>query len=209
MDEHKIPDPVVRPDWKKTKPRGKKGLVRDFVLKRLQEGRLTDKQIAEECACLFDGSTSVKAVQWYKFQFVQKGLIEKSNRKRRKRRYLTEFTYELIFLQVDPPDNVEVVTAKQLIDFAKNIIQRYAQKLPKPIDEIVYDINTAKHYLAATGKFDVVDQNNYENPFEYKSDLDIEEEEVNKNYDSATRSKNIDDTYIHEYTVVEEGDIDE
>ena len=178
MDERRIPDPIVRPDWKKTKPRGKKGLVRDFVLKRLQEGRLTDKQIAEECACLYNGSTSVKAVQWYKFQFVQQGLIEKSNKKRRKRRYLTEFIYELIFLQADPPDNVEVVTAKQLIDFAKSVVQRYAKGLPKPIDEIVYDIRTAKHYLRATKKFDVIDQNNYDNPFEYKSDLDIEEEKA-------------------------------
>ena len=49
--------------------------------------------------------------------------------------------------------------------------------MPKPIDEIVYDVRTAKHYLLATKKFDVLDQNNYENPFEYKSDLDIEEEE--------------------------------
>ena len=185
MDERKILDPIIRPDWKKTKPRGKKGLVRDFVLKRLQEGRLTDKEIAEECACLFDGSTSVKAVQWYKFQFVQQGLLEKSNRKRRKRRYLTEFTYELIFKWSDPPDNVEVVTAKQLIDFAKAIVQKLASKgLPKPVDEIVYDVRTAKHYLTATGRFEIIDQNNYENPFEYRSDLEDEEneeEEIDEN----------------------------
>lgn len=179
MDDRRIPDPKIRPEWKKTKPRGCKGYVRDFVLKRLKEGRLTDKQIADECATLYGGSTSVKAVQWYKFQFIKEGLIEKTNRRRRKRRYLLEFTYEIIFKQVDPPDNVEVVTASQLVAFAQGIVKTYAKFLPMPIDEIVYDIRTAKHYLLATGKFDVIDQNNYEeSPFVYKMDEtdDLEED---------------------------------
>ena len=68
-----------------------------------------------------------------------------------------------------------------LESFAKAIVQKLASKgLPKPIDEIVYDVRTAKHYLAATGRFEVIDQNNYENPFEYRSDLENEEEEVDE-----------------------------
>lgn len=154
-----------RPAWKKTKPRGCKGLVRDFILKRLLEGRLTDKEIASECACLYDGSTSVKAVQWYKFQFRKQGLLPEDTKYKRTRRYLTELTFEIIFKMADPPDNVEVVTAKQLILFARSIVRAYAKSLPKPIEEIIYDVRTAKHYLTATGKFEIIDQNNYDDPF--------------------------------------------
>ena len=168
MDERNIPDPKNSYKWANRQTRGAKGLVKDFVLKRLLEGRLTDKEIAEECAILYGGSTSAKAVQWYKFQFRQAGLLEKSAHKRQKRRYLTEFKYELIFLQVDPPDNVEVISAKQLIDFAKSIVVRYARLLPKPIDEIVYDVRTAKYYLEKTKKFQVIDQNDYANPFTFE-----------------------------------------
>lgn len=176
MDERHIPDPVVRPSWKKTKPRGCKGLVRDFVLKRLLEGRLTDKEIAEECSALYDGSTSVKAVQWYKFQFRQQGLLEKSTKRRRKRRFLTEYTFEIIFKMIEPPDNVEVVNSEKLIAFAQRIVKAYASYLPKPIEEIVYDIRTAKYYLEKTGKFEVIDQNNYDNPF-YTKEVDDDEDE--------------------------------
>ena len=43
--------------------------------------------------------------------------------------------------------------------------------LPKPIDEIVYDVRTAKFWLEKTGRFEVIDQNNYEaDPFEYRFD---------------------------------------
>ena len=169
MDDRQIPDPEYTPEWRKhIKPRGKKSYVRNFVLKRLQEGRLTDKEIAEECAILYEGSTSVKAVQWYKHQFRKEGLLDTDTKYRQRRRYLTEFTYEIIFLLADPPDNVEVVTAKQLIEFAKRIVKIYGKNLPKPVDEIVYDVRTAQHYLKATKKFDVIDQNNYDNPFYYK-----------------------------------------
>lgn len=168
MDERNIPDPVLRPNWKKTNPRGTKGLVRDFVLKRLQEGRLTDREIAEEAAALYSGSTSVKAVQWYKFQFKKKGLIEDTGKHRRKRKFLVNFTYEIIFKQVDPPDNVAVVDAKRLVLFAQSIVRKYARILPKPVDEIVYDVRTAKHYLEASGRFEVIDQNNYDETFCYK-----------------------------------------
>lgn len=175
MDERHIPDPLARPFWKTTKPRGCKGLVREFVLKRLKEGRLTDKEIAEECSALYDGSTSVKAVQWYKFQFRKEGLLPKSTHRRRKRRYLTEFTYEIIYKLLDPPDNVEVVTSENLIKFAQRIVLAYARNLPKKVDEIVYDVRTAKYYLEQTGKFEVIDQNNYDNPF-YTMDDDDEED---------------------------------
>lgn len=174
MDERHIPDPQV-PEWRKhIKSRGKKGFVKNFVLKRLQEGRLTDKEIAEECAILYDGSTSVKAVQWYKHIFRKEGLLDEVTKHRQRRRYLTEFTYEIIFLQIDSPDNVEVVTAKQLISFAKEIVKKYGRNLPKPIDEIVYDVRTAKYYLEATKRFEIIDQNNYENPFYYVEDEDKE-----------------------------------
>lgn len=177
MDERHIPDPEFVPEWKKaTKIRGKKGFVRNFVLKRLQEGRLTDAEIADECATLYDGSTSVKAVQWYKHKFRKEGLLDEVTKFRQRRRYLTEFTYEIIFLQVDPPDNVEVVTAKQLINFAKEIVKKYGRSLPKPVDEIVYDVRTAQYYLKATKRFDVIDQNNYENPFYYKEEDDDDED---------------------------------
>ena len=172
-----MPDDWVpkHPKWKKN-PRGAKGLVSEFVLKRLLQGHLTDAQIADECATLYGGSTSVKAVQWYKFQFRQQGLIEKPNKKRRKRRYLTEFYYEIIFKQLPGPDNVEVVDSKQLIEFAKQMVLKYANKLPRPIDDIVYDVRTAKFYLEATKRFEVIDQNNYENPFEYREDPEEDEE---------------------------------
>lgn len=175
MDERHIPDPVMRPEWKKTKPRGCKGLVREFVLKRLLEGRLTDSEIADECATLFGGSTSVKAVQWYKFQFRKAKLLEESTKGRRKRRYLTEFTYEIIFKLLDPPDNVEVVNSTKLITFAQEIVKAYAKFIPKPIDEIVYDVRTAKYYLEQTGKFEVIDQNNYDNPFYWAEDDEEDE----------------------------------
>lgn len=178
MDNRNIPDPEGLPEWKKrTKHRGQKGYVREFVLKRLREGRLTDAEIADECAVLYSGSTSVKAVQWYKHQFRKEGLLDSEVKYRQRRRYLTEFTYEIIFLQVDPPDNVEVVTAKQLIDFAKAIVKKYGRNLPKPIDEIVYDVRTAQHYLKATKRFDVIDQNNYDNPFYYKTDDDDDDDD--------------------------------
>ena len=171
MDERHIPDPVIRPEWKKKKPRGDKGLVKEFVLKRLQEGRLTDKEIAEEAACLYNGSTSVKAVQWYKHHFREKGLLDKDTKHRRKRKYLTEFTYEIIFKREAPPDNVEVVNSIALVEFAQVAVRRYAKMLPKPIDEIVYDVRTAKFWLEKTGRFEVIDQNNYEaDPFEYRFD---------------------------------------
>lgn len=177
MDERSIPDPVIKPEWKKKQPRGDKGLVKDFVLKRLQEGRLTDKEIAEEAACLYNGSTSVKAVQWYKFHFREKGLLEKDTKHRRKRKFLTEFTYEIIFKQDDPPNNVEVVNSRALIEFAQMVVAKYARNLPKPVDEIVYDIRTAKFWLEKSGRFEVIDQNNYEaDPFEYRY-IDEETEE--------------------------------
>lgn len=181
MDERHIPDPIIRPEWKKQrKPRGTKGLVKDFVLKRLQEGRLTDKEIAEEAACLYDGSTSVKAVQWYKHHFRQKGLLEKDTKYRRKRKYLTEFTYEIIFKQDTPPDNVEVVNSKALVEFAQMVVKKYAKALPKPLDEIVYDVRTAKFWLEKTGRFEVIDQNNYDvDPFEWRYDDDEDDEENN------------------------------
>jgi hypothetical protein len=169
MDERHIPDPVIRPEWKKRQHRGQKGLVKDFVLKRLQEGRLTDKEIAEEAACLYDGSTSVKAVQWYKFHFRKAGLLEKNTKYRRKRKFLTEFTYEIIYKQLPPPENVEVVNSATLVVFAQQIVQKYARNLPKPVDEIVYDVRTAKFWLEKTGRFEVIDQNNYDaDPFEWR-----------------------------------------
>lgn len=186
MDDRQIPDPEPRPEWKKlTQHRGAKGYVRDFVLKRLREGRLTDSEIADECATLYEGSTSVKAVQWYKHQFRKEGLLDSDTKHRQRRRYLTEFTYEIIFLLADPPDNVEVVTAKQLIEFAKKIVRIYGKNLPKPVDEIVYDVRTAQYYLKATKKFDVIDQNNYENPFYTKEDGD-EDEDDDDNDDMET-----------------------
>lgn len=178
MDERNIPDPIMRPEWKKTAKRGGKGLVSSFVLKRLREGRLTDKEIAEEAATLYDGHTSVKAVQWYKFQFKQKGLLENTGKHRRKKRYLTKLTFEIIFKQLPPPENVEVVDSATLIVFAQNVVRRYAKiALPKPIDEIVYDVRTAKLWLEKTGRFEVIDQNNYDNPFETPVEDDIEDEE--------------------------------
>ena len=181
MDDRHIPDPdpSLLKSYKKL-PRGKKGLVRDFVLKRLKEGRLTDSEIADECSTLFDGSTSTKAVQWYKWQFRQEGLIDKATKHRHRRRYLTEFTYEIIYKQLDPPDNVEVVNSKQLLAFAKAIVTKYAKALPKPIDEIIYDVRTAKHYLEATNRFEVIDQNNYENPFYYKEEDEEENEDADE-----------------------------
>ena len=56
--------------------------------------------------------------------------------------------------------------------------------MPKEVEEIVYDIKTAIHYLKATGKFDVIDQNNYEDPFYYvesnteEDDEDFTDEEL-------------------------------
>ena len=152
---------------KKRKTRGGKGYVRNFVLKRLQEGRLTDKEIAEECAVLYDGSTSVKAVQWYKHSFRKQGLIPKDDKHRRRRKYLVKLMYEIIFKQENSSDNVEVVDAKTLIEFAKQIVVTYAKALPKPIDEIVYDVRTAKHYLEATGRFQIIDQNDYVQPYTF------------------------------------------
>lgn len=182
MDERSIPDPVIKPEWKKKQPRGDKGLVKDFVLKRLQEGRLTDKEIAEEAACLYNGSTSVKAVQWYKFHFREKGLLEKDTKHRRKRKFLTEFTYEIIFKQGDPPDNVEVVNSRALVEFAQMVVAKYARNLPKPVDEIVYDVRTAKFWLEKSGRFEVIDQNNYEaDPFEYRYVDEENEDEGGEN----------------------------
>ena len=177
MDERYIPDPVISHKYAKKQHRGQKGLVSDFVLKRLREGRLTDKQIAEECSVLYDGSTSAKAVQWYRCQFVKQGILEPSPRKRNKRKFLTEFTYEIIYKLLDPPDNVEVVNSESLVKFAQRIVQCYAKYLPKQVDEIVYDVRTAIHYLKATGKFDVIDQNNYDNPFYYVEDEDEDDED--------------------------------
>lgn len=186
MDDRHIPDPEFRPEWKKlVKHRGQKGYVKAFVLKRLQEGRLTDAEIADECAVLYSGSTSVKAVQWYKHKFRKEGLLDCDTKYRQRRRYLTEFTYEIIFLQEEPPNNVEVVTAKKLIEFAKAIVKKYGRNLPKPVDEIVYDVRTAQYYLKATKKFDVIDQNNYENPFYYKDSTDDEDDDDNEGKEPA------------------------
>ncbi len=62
---------------------------------------------------------------------------------------------------------MEVVDAKTLIEFAKQIVVTYAKALPKPIDEIVYDVRTAKHYLEATGRFQIIDQNDYVQPYTF------------------------------------------
>ena len=59
MDERYIPDPVIKPEHKKRQHRGQKGLVCEFVLKRLKEGRLSDQQIAEECSILYDGTLNI------------------------------------------------------------------------------------------------------------------------------------------------------
>lgn len=178
MDERYIPDPVIKPEYKKRQHRGQKGLVCEFVLKRLKEGRLSDQQIAEECSILYDGSTSVKAVQWYKHHYRKTGELEPSKRRRSKRKYLTEFTFEIIFKLLDPPDNVEVVNSRQLVEFAQKIVKRYAKYLPKEVEELVYDIKTAIYYLKATGKFDVIDQNNYDDPFYYvESDPEEDDED--------------------------------
>ena len=80
--------------------------------------------------------------------------------------------YEIIYKLLDPPDNVEVVTSENLIKFAQRIVLAYARNLPKKVDEIVYDVRTAKYYLEQTGKFEVIDQNNYDNPFYTMDDDD-------------------------------------
>lgn len=182
MEEYNIPESAFDAEikWKRPNPRGKKGLVRDFVFKRLLEGRLTDKEIAEEAAVLFDGSTSVKAVQWYKFQFRKEGKLPSNLKHRHKRRFLTKFTYEVIALQVPPPDNVAVLDSEALIYMAREVLRKYARIIPKPLDEIIYDVRTAKHTLEKSGRYQVIDQNNYDDPFtlvEYDDEEDDIDEE--------------------------------
>lgn len=120
-----------------------------------QKQFFSDKEIAAKVVEKYGGATSVKAIQWYRFQMRKEGIIEKASQRALKN-YLTELTYEVI----DPAGDIQVLTAKKLITFGRN--ELISDGGTKTIAwQSIYSVPTAVVFLTNLG-YEIIDQNSYE-----------------------------------------------
>jgi hypothetical protein len=153
-------------DWMKTgiKSAYKRGDVNTYaraLIKAVADKNLSlsDKEIAAKVVERYGGATSVKAIQWYRFQMRKDGVIEAASQ-RAPKSYLTELTYEVI----DPAGAIKVLTAKKLITFGR--AELIADGGTKTIAmQSIYSVPTAVAFLTNIG-YEIIDQNTYESEVE-------------------------------------------
>jgi len=131
------------------------------LIKKHADGDLqaNDKEIAAMVVAKFGGATSVKAIQWYRHKMREEGILEPA-KPRAARRYASELSYEVI----DPDGEIEVLSAKKLITYARKALIRDGGDR-QIAQESIYSVPTAVAFLTNLG-MEVVDQNNYEQMFE-------------------------------------------